>query len=377
MMFFAQKTGLSDRNKKPIRYLWTDAFAVCNFLELYRQTGDNVYKEISFDLVDQVHHILGRHRDDDVRTGWISGLNEKEGKKHPTCGGLRIGKEMTERKSTEPYNSEMEWDRDGQYYHYLTKWMHALNRITRITGDFSYNRWAIELAKSVHSKFTYVPVGGGQKRMYWKMSIDLTHPQVMSMGHHDPLDGLITYLQLQATCKTEANSSLTDLYEEITDMEGICTGKQWATDDPLGIGGLLFDAFRMTQLIVLGKLDYKRHLNEILADIDKGMGYYIKNNHLKLPADYRLAFRELGLAIGLKGIGRMVEFFRKNQHVVEGSNQLGLKLESLKQYDSLINLIEDFWSKTENQKARSWGDHRYINLVMLATCLAPDGYLNI
>ena len=377
MMQFAQITGLINEGKKPVRYLWTDAFAVCNFLELYRQSGDIVYIEITLHLVDQVHNILGRHRDDDERTGWISGLKEEDGKKHPTKGGLRIGKEMNERKPSDSYDSDMEWDRDGQYYHYLTKWMHALNRVSRVTGDANYNRWAIELARAVHAKFTYIPPGGGLKRMYWKMSIDLTYPLVMSMGHHDPLDGLITYLQLQTTGKLEGDASLPDLHEEITDMEGICTGKQWATHDPLGLGGLLSDACRLIQIIVLENLDYIGQLNEILTDIQKGMGYYVKNNHLKLPADYRLAFRELGLAIGLKGINKMEEIFKKNQKSFKDSNHLGLKIESLKQYLYLDSLIENFWSKPENQKAVSWNEHRHINMVMLATSLAPDGFLNL
>jgi hypothetical protein len=37
---FFGSTGLSTKGKSPRRYLWTDAFAVCNFLELYRRTGD-------------------------------------------------------------------------------------------------------------------------------------------------------------------------------------------------------------------------------------------------------------------------------------------------------------------------------------------------
>ena len=59
------------------RYLWTDAFAVCNFLGLARATGDERYTELALRLVDQVHHVLGRHRADDARTGWISGLDAR------------------------------------------------------------------------------------------------------------------------------------------------------------------------------------------------------------------------------------------------------------------------------------------------------------
>jgi len=34
--------------------------------------------------------------------------------------------------------------------------------------------------------------------MHWKMSIDLSYVLVPSMGQHDPLDGLVTYCELQA-----------------------------------------------------------------------------------------------------------------------------------------------------------------------------------
>ncbi len=222
MAEFAEMTGLSSTSL-PRRYLWTDSFAVCNFLGLYQQTGDVKYKELAVRLVEQVHYVLGRHREDDRRTGWISGLSEREGKAHPTIGGLRIGKIMNERTPSDRFDERLEWDRDGQYYHYLTKWMHALNRVSRVTGDPIYNTWAMELAKTTHAKFTYLPLYGGQKRMFWKMSIDLSYPLVTSMGHHDPLDGLITYNQLQATFHDYFRKSISpDLTAEIADMAGIC-----------------------------------------------------------------------------------------------------------------------------------------------------------
>ena len=65
--------------RKPSRrYLWTVAFALCNFLGFYRETGDDKYLRLALALVDQVHGILGRHRQDDPRSDRISGLDDCE-----------------------------------------------------------------------------------------------------------------------------------------------------------------------------------------------------------------------------------------------------------------------------------------------------------
>ena len=204
--------------------------------------------------------------------------------KHPTIGGLRIGKKLKERGPAEPYDERVEWDRDGQYFHYLTKWMHALNRVTRALGDPVYNTWAVELAKTAHKHFVYTPPGGGRKRMYWKMSSDLSYPLVSSMGHHDPLDGFVTYHQLQDVAEAS------DLSAEIADMALICEGKNWTTDDPLGLGGLLSDAFKVAQLTVRGGIGQPGLLEELLHCVLRGLQSFIRQNLLTLPADYRLAF---------------------------------------------------------------------------------------
>jgi len=376
MLEFADLTGLSSAREVPQRYLWTDSFAVCNFLELYRQTSDEHYKQLALHLVDQVHNILGRHRGDDPRTGWISGLDEKEGQIHPTRGGLRIGKGMIERRPDDPYDERLEWDRDGQYYHYLTKWMHALNRVSRVTGDSTYNRWAVELAKTAYARFTYVPSSGSQKRMYWKMSIDLSYPLVASMGHHDPLDGFITYLQLQATTAKETNKSTElDLGVEIRAMANICDGKSWATDDSLGIGELLSTACKLAQLIILEGSLQADLLDLLLASSITGLQSYTRGNPLKLPAHYRLAFRELGLSIGLHAIEKLPGLIKQISRDFKMKHRLLSRTESLMQYTPLRDSIETYWLEPTNREAGDWMAHGDINMVMLATSLAPDGYL--
>ncbi len=377
MMQFAENTGLIGDFHPPERYLWTDAFAVCNFLELYRQTGKREFLDLGRNLVDQVHNILGHFRPDDVRKGWISGLDEEKGMGHPTRGGLRIGKNLKERNYSEPYNADLEWDRDGQYYHYLTKWMHALNRISRITNESKYNFWAVELAKAIHPKFTYVPEIGGTRRMYWKMSTDLSYPLVTSMGHHDPLDGLVTYQETQSIANLFSDPAAPDLRQEISDMYEMCKGKEWATHDPLGLGGLLSDSFLLVQLVYMGNAGYIYLLKDTLEDSGMGLAFYAKTNHLKIPANYRLAFRELGLAIGLKVIGRMENFIRENPDSFLPLKAWELQIESLKEYLNLMDQIERFWMVPSNQQSDSWQEHKNINMMMLGTCLAPDGFLLI
>ena len=376
MTEFASQSGLAPTDETPRRYLWTDAFAVCNFLELYRQTGDNQFKQLALRLIEQVHHVLGRHRDDDVRTGWISGLDQDEGELHPTQGGLRIGKAMPERGPTDAFDENLEWDQDGQYYHYLTKWMHALSRISRVTGNPIYNRWARELAKTAHANFTYVPSFGGQKYMYWKMSVDLSRPLVPSMGQHDPLDGFLTYHELQLTAADNSDQSMSpDLSEEINDMANICEGKSWVTNDPLGVGGLLADVYKVVQMMVIHEFGPPHLLKTLLDAALRGLEGVTRTNILEYPVEYRLAFRELGLSIGLHAVEPLRDVIQDNPDCFPQSLATDQRIEMLMRYTPLTEAIERFWLEDSQRVAKSWTEHRNINSVMLATSLAPEGFL--
>ena len=375
MTEYAESTGLSNAQKPPRRYLWTDAFGVCNFLGLYRQTGEEAWRHSALRLVDQVHDVLGHHRGDDERSGWISGLSEGEGKRHPVIGGLRIGKKINERTAREPYDDRAEWDRDGQYYHYLTKWMHALNCVSRSTGDPIFNSWAIELAKNVHAAFVYT-LPSGLKRMYWKMSIDLTRPLVASMGQHDPLDGLITYSRLRTTAWEHPETADPGLDSEIADMEALCSGQIWVTDDPLGIGGLLGDAYRILQLITKGDFARTDFLTDLLESSLAGLDAFKRGHLLELPADYRLAFRELGMSIGLHAVERMEEWLRKRPDLFPANHPVYQQMKQLGHFVPFQKTIEKFWLDPGNTRSQTWTEHLDINRVMLATSLASDGYLD-
>jgi hypothetical protein len=376
MTEFSDSTGLSTNEKSPRRYLWTDAFAVCNLLGLYQRTWDKTWLNLALSLVDQVHYILGRHREDDHRTGWISGVTEEEGRKHPTTGGLRIGKPMNERKLNDPYDDNLEWDRDGQYYHYLTKWMHALNNVSRSTGNPTFNVWAVELAKAAHAGFVHV-LRSGTKQMYWKMSIDLSYPLVSSMGHHDPLDGLITYHQIQATSLELSHTSVPDLGSEIADMELLCKEKNWATNDPLGLGGLLCHAYIILQLIVQGRFTDPGLFKDLLVASQASLDTYMLSRFLSFPAEYRLPFRELGMAIGLHAVERIEQLMEKQPNLFHKNHPVYSQMKYLRRLISLGEDIENFWLDPQNRSAKTWTEHQDINSVMLATSLAPDSYLKI
>lgn len=372
MMDFANRTGILGV-EKPKRYLWTDAFAVCNFIALYKFTKDKNFLDIALKLVDQVHKVLGKHRGDDGRIGWISGLSDHEAEEHPTIGGLRIGKKLPERKPDEPLDMDLEWERDGQYYHYLTKWMHALNKVYIVTGDVKYNRWAIELAKRAHSAFTYTS-SDGRRRMYWKMSIDLTRPLVNAMGQHDPLDGYITYRELQALSPKDINWP--NLSEEIEDIAKIMIEEgYWVTDDPLGIGELLSYAYRLFELINLGYTVDLELLMKILRSAYTSLEIYIHEGLVSLPANRRLAFREFGLSIGLKASMKMRRFL--NGNIGNYYEEIHSIIKLLQSYFSIAEKIESFWLKDANRRVSTWREHRDINEVMLVTSLIPEGYIGI
>ncbi len=365
MLDFADRTGLT-ADRAPQRYLWTDAFAVCNYLTLHERTGEARFLSLARDLVAQVHRVLGRHRPDDPRSGWISDLGEEAGALHPTRGGLRIGKPRPERAPREPYAPRAEWDRDGQYYHYLTKWMVALQRIGQVTDDSVYHRWAVELAQAAHAAFVYT-TGAGHRRMVWKMSIDLSRPLVDSMGQHDPLDGLVT------CCEVQSRAPGAPLEAEIAELVEICRGQRWATQDALGIGGLLTDTYRAARLLIHDAFPPNKLLPTLLKESLVSLSAYAQKDPLRRPTVYRLAFRELGLAIGLHALERLTTL-RERQPVVLAKLPPA-EIEALRAYLPLRDEIKAFWLQPEPRQSRNWVDHREINAVMLATTLAPEGYL--
>ncbi len=234
-----------------------------------------------------------------------------------------------------------------------------------MTGDPVYGVWAAELVKAVHPAF--VP---GPRRMYWKMSVDLTRPLVASMGQHDPLDGFVTCAEVQA-------ASGADLSREMGDLAVLLRGTALSTDDPLGTGGLLFDAVRVAELTARGQFPAADLLGPVLAAASSGVAAFARSGTARYPAEHRLAFRELGLALGLRGAHRLRSAIESAPAAFDDPETLLGEVRGLEGSAPLADAIEGFWLDERHRAVPTWTDHREINEVTLAACLAPDGFLAV
>jgi hypothetical protein len=172
------------------------------------------------------------------------------------------------------------------------------------------------------------------------------------MGHHDPLDGFVTCVEIEATAAKLSIEGAPEL--AIADYANMLARQDLATEDPLGIGGLLVDASRLAQLEAS-----PRRACELVAAAEVGLRRHARARRWEGPVDRRLAFRELGLAIGLGAAERT----------------LGRAAAPIREHFPLRARIESFWSDANARKSRTWREHQDINDVMLATSLEPDGFV--
>ena len=373
---FIERTGVEGQGSSR-RYLWTDAYAVIALVGLHRHTCRQAHLDCALSLAQQVHHELGRFRPDDVRSGWISGLSDAEGERRPTAGGLRIGKQEPERPPGAALDERLEWDRDGQYFHYLTKWMIALNRLAHATGNPIWNDWAVDLALAAWPAFSAPADASGVPRMHWKMSTDLSRPLVPSMGHHDPLDGLATFAQIRASQRLlggqRSHSALDAAWADMLAMCEQC--RSWATMDPLGIGGMLLDLAAIVRLTAEGECEAGRTLDRVLVDAVRSLDAFASSREIERPMQGRLAFREVGLAIGLHAAEGLKAAIL-HAHARFGSHadverRLG-SVQAVLEHLELADEIERCWLDPSAQAMPVWRSHEDINSAMLAASLVPD-----
>ncbi|MFP4060424.1 MAG: hypothetical protein ACLFUC_08080 [Bacteroidales bacterium] len=357
---FAVRTGLSNADGDARRrYLWTDAFAVQSFFGLGHITHSDAYREWAMRLIHEVHHQLGKHRHDDPRQGWISGLSDEEGRKSPTIGGLRIGKDLPERGKGETYNDKVEWERDGQYFHYITRWINTLLHAAIETSEHQYAKWAADLTKAGEK---FIDNSDNRTRMYWKMSIDLSHPIVESMGAHDPLEGLICVLSM-IDSMPERHAELINFRNN---LESLCDILDWFTTDALGIGGLLLNTVRVAELNMKKvKLHDSIIPRKLWKDCMDSLHSFTGHVHApNAPAEVRLAFRECGLSLGIRTMAGLKYRYQK----------LHVDFDEIDKFLPLAEAIEDFWCEPANREVKTWTRHRDINEVMFASSLIAEKY---
>jgi hypothetical protein len=195
------------------------------------------------------------------------------------------------------------------------------------------------------------------------MDIALSRPLVASMGQHDVLDGLVTAAELEASAREAGFAPDPDLGRAIADYASMTEPDRLVTSDPLGLGGLLVDAFFAERSIDRGSSVIRPEFVRALADAAlTGFRQYVQGGELRARADRRLAFRELGLAIGLSAVTHM----RSSAPVA-----------ALARHHPVREEIESFWLRSEHRQIALWLEHQDLNDVMLATCHAPEGYLGI
>jgi hypothetical protein len=224
-------------------------------------------------LAETVHNVLGRTRDG---KNWLPGASDT----NPVGGGLRIGKD-----------DEAGSDGDGQYHHYLTLWMFALNRLSMATNEQTYNDQAIALAKAVHPYF-FVYREGPHPRMVWKISMDRQHALVNYQGNLDPIDGLLVFRKLQA-----ASDNKTVLAEEIADYQRIIDlkGKHFISHDTLDLGMTLWSAHWLA--------DKEPYFTNLQQQAESQLENLYSQGYLKVTTSKRLAFREYGTCLGIRCLG--------------------------------------------------------------------------
>lgn len=261
--------------------------------------------------------------------------------------------------------------------------MFALNQFSRHKKDQMPKIWALELSSVATDAFCYEDEDGDNK-MYWKMSTDLSYPLVRSMGAQDPVDGYTTLSTLLAPTVSD-NIIDAQILEKVQ-----CNRQRFhdmvhlsSTSDPLEIGGMMLDALRLLECYCHGVEVDISLIETLLKQAVIGMRMITKRGMFSREANDRLAFRELGLSIGIHALEKMCLVMNSidDEHGIKTLQKkditdIKLLLQAFSKYFHHANDIEQYWCNPNHQHSRSWKHHLDINEVMLATSLCPDNFLN-
>lgn len=186
-----------------------------------------------------------------------------------------------------------------------------------------------------------------------------------------------SWLPSSAAASRFTGTSFDSLEAEIAALDTLTGGIDWTTSDPLGLGGLLTDCHRLLELVVRGRSRDFGLLERLLDASVDSLGGIARRQPFDAVAEDRLAFRELGLAIGLAVLPRMLPVIEREAKALDPQGTLRARLEQLAEFGRLRDRIETFWRRPANRAGASWQEHRDINDVMLATSLVPDEFLSI
>ncbi|MHA1559650.1 MAG: hypothetical protein ACTSWI_03145 [Alphaproteobacteria bacterium] len=122
-------------------------------------------------------------------------------------------------------------------------------------------------------------------------------------------------------------------------------------------------------------LEANNLMQALLQSSRYGLDAFRHKGSLNDPLDYRLAFRELGLSIGLRALEKMQQVIENNRSLFK--DQLFRQAEELAEYVPIGRAIERFWRDPARQESASWRGNQDINMVMYATSLAPEEFLSL
>ena len=119
-------------------------------------------------------------------------------------------------------------------------------------------------------------------------------------------------------------------------------------------------------------------LGLVVGAAANGLTRYLAAQPFSQPTTQRLAFRELGLAIGLQATTRLWAVLEREAASLDAQPALRAALESLVAQVPLARTITETWRDVEHRGGdATWLAHEDIDTVMLATALEPSGYLEL
>ncbi len=176
------KRGFAVR-RRTSRYLWTDAFA----LATSRSSGRSTFRRRLPRARVRARQSAFTTRSAASATTTLAGDGSAGStRQRAGCtrarGGLRIGKRFPERGPRAMFEPELEWERDGQYFHYLSE-MDARARSVqpRDARRLVSNLWA-ERARRGRAPRLLMAGSRSAPHLYWKMSDGPLHAHSSRRG---------------------------------------------------------------------------------------------------------------------------------------------------------------------------------------------------